>query len=660
MHRERVEPRQPGDHTVLEGLLNIPRPAKQAISVAYDIAAIALVYFISLALRMGAITIPDSTELLSLGLTVVLTIAALNRLGLYRAILRFIGREAIIRILIAAAISSTLLITFSFFLHARTPRSVPLIHLFTTFFLIGVPRLLIRNLYQITLSRGRQAVIIYGADYTGTQLALQLNLGTQFKSVAYIDDNPQLQGTTIEGLPVSAPHRVEELISKYNATRVLLALGNVPHSRRKSIIDGLEKSRVKVQTVPPIADILSGKAKLQEIRDIDISDLLGRSSVPPRQQLMDKCITGKVVMVTGAGGSIGAELCRQIIQHKPDKLVLFELNEFALYSIEQELLQYNPDTETKIISLLGSVQNRTSVETIMRTCGVQTLYHAAAYKHVPLVEHNIVEGIRNNVFGTFHTAEAAIAANVETFILVSTDKAVRPTNIMGASKRMAELLLQALQTGAPNTRFAMVRFGNALGSSGSVVPLFREQIKKGGPITVTHPDIIRYFMTITEAAQLVIQAGSMAQGGEVFVLDMGEPVKIIDMARKMIHLSGLSEKDAENASGDIEIIISGLRPGEKLFEELLIGDNVSGTDHPRIMMAQETCLSWDETRTIIQQLDDACLNFNCDKIQETLIAAPTGFHQEHAMQDSVWLQRTDQVKKKSLNVVEWDSKKADA
>lgn len=621
---------------MIDGILDSSRTTKRAISVAYDVFALALAYYTSNALRLGAFTTPDTTELICLSLTIGLTILAHIKLGLYRAILRFIGREAILRILAGAAISSATLITLSFFFDAKTPRSVPLIYLFTTFFVVGVPRLMVRSLFQFTQNSGRQRVLIYGAGYTGTQLATQLNLGTQYKPAAFIDDDKELQGTTIEGLPVASPSEVETLVNKYQATKILLALGHTAKSCRKEIIDRLEHSRIKVQTIPPISDILSGKAKLQEIQDVDISDLLGRDPVPPQPELMDKCITKKVVMVTGAGGSIGSELCRQILKRKPTKLILHELNEFGLYTIEQELSKTKEAQQCEIISLLGSVQNKNRVSTIMSTYGVQTVYHAAAYKHVPLVEHNIVEGVRNNVFGTLHTAEAAVEANVETFILISTDKAVRPTNIMGASKRMAELILQSLQTRHPSTCFAMVRFGNVLGSSGSVVPLFRKQIQKGGPITVTHPDIIRYFMTIPEAAQLVIQAGSMAKGGEVFVLDMGEPVKITDLAKKMIHLSGLTEKAIDNKLGDIEIEVTGLRPGEKLYEELLIGNNVSGTDHSRIMMAKESFLPWQETRKLILKLDDACHSFCCKSIQKTLLDAPTEFHPNHALSDSIW------------------------
>ena len=634
---------------MIEQLLNSSRPTKRLISILYDIIALASAYFLSKTLRLGTLTVADGAEVFCLALTIGLTLILHIKLGLYRAILRFIGREAILRILIGVAASSGLLITFSFFLGTQTPRSIPLIYLFTAFFAVGVPRLLIRNIFQIKFNGGRQRVIIYGAGYTGTQLALQLSLGTQYKAVAFVDDNHELHGTTIEGLSIESPSKIKHLVAKHSASKILLAVGDTPHSRRKELIEQLEEVRVKVQTVPPISDILSGKAQLQEIRDVDVNDLLGRDPVPPKPELMDKCISGKVVMVTGAGGSIGSELCRQIIKRGPSKIILHELNEFALYSIEQELNRSNDPQHCEIISLLGSVQNQNRIEIIMSTYKVQTVYHAAAYKHVPLVEHNIVEGVRNNVFGTLRTAEAAIDAGVETFILVSTDKAVRPTNIMGASKRMAELCLQALQTRAPQVCFSMVRFGNVLGSSGSVVPLFHRQIQRGNPITVTHPDIIRYFMTIPEAAQLVIQAGSMAKGGEVFVLDMGEPVKIVDLARKMIHLSGLTEKTSETPNGDVEIQFSGLRPGEKLYEELLIGNNVSGTDHTRIMMAKESFLSWKETHEIIQKLDIACHDFCCETIQQILLNAPTEFHEEHTLQDSIWKESSIHIPAELIN-----------
>jgi FlaA1/EpsC-like NDP-sugar epimerase len=416
------------------------------------------------------------------------------------------------------------------------------------------------------------------------------------------------------------------LIKTHFTRKIFLALGNTPHSQRAAIIRNLESYAISVQTVPAIADILSGKNSIDNIRDVELEDLLGRDPVVAKPELLHACITGKVVMVTGAGGSIGGELCRQIIRQSPKMLVLLELNEFSLYSIEQEL-QYEIarlKSDVKLVARLGSVQKEHRMETLMRNFGVQTVYHAAAYKHVPLVEHNIVEGVRNNVFGAWYTAEAAIRAGVESFVLISTDKAVRPTNIMGASKRVAELVLQGLAQRQTNTRFTMVRFGNVLGSSGSVVPLFRQQIKQGGPITVTHPYIIRYFMTIHEASELVIQAGAMGRGGDVFVLDMGEPVKIVDLAKRMVHLSGLEVKDNKHPTGDIEIQYTGLRPGEKLYEELLIGECVSGTEHNRIMRAEELSMTWEDTLTLLMALDEACHEYECNKIRE-LLKVPAGY-----------------------------------
>ena len=402
-----------------------------------------------------------------------------------------------------------------------------------------------------------------------------------------------------------------------------------------------------------MADIVQGKTKLEEFKDVGVEDLLGRDAVAPKPELMNADIAGKVVMVTGAGGSIGSELCRQIIQLKPTKLVLFELSEFALYPIDKELNEFKQehDLAIEILPLMGSVQRVNRIETVMKSFAVQTVYHTAAYKHVPLVEHNVVEGVRNNVFGTYYAARAAINAKVETFVLISTDKAVRPTNIMGTTKRMAELVLQALAKKQDATRFCMVRFGNVLGSSGSVVPLFRKQIRAGGPVTLTHPDITRYFMTIPESAQLVIQAGAMGKGGDVFVLDMGDSVKIYDLARKIIQLGGFSVKEDQTPDGDIEIKCTGLRPGEKLYEELLIGDNVAGTTHERIMSAQEVMLDWFELEPMLNSLDEACHAFDHELIREILFIAPTGFNPTDGICDLVWQQKHS-AQQKTAEIIE--------
>jgi FlaA1/EpsC-like NDP-sugar epimerase len=429
------------------------------------------------------------------------------------------------------------------------------------------------------------------------------------------------------------------MIDRKRVDELLLAIPSASRTRRAEIIEAIEGLHCKVKLVPGMADVVSGHFSLDAIREVEIEDLLGRESVAPNTALLGRCITGKVVLVSGAGGSIGSELCRQIVRLGPARLVLMDLSEFALYSIEQELASLCAGSNrcVELVPLLGSVTHQHRNEMVMRSFGVQTVYHAAAYKHVPLVEHNPIEGIRNNAVGTRCLAEAALAAEVETFVLISTDKAVRPTNVMGASKRLAELILQALARKGGGTRFCMVRFGNVLGSSGSVVPLFRKQIAAGGPITLTHADITRYFMTIPEAAQLVIQAGSMGQGGEVYVLDMGQPVKIIDLARRMVHLSGLELRDNAHPDGDIAIEIVGLRPGEKLYEELLIGENVEGTSHPLIMRAYEHELPWDVLCERLLQLDDACHTFDYEKVLALLGSVVQEYEPaRHASGELLW------------------------
>ena len=642
---------------MLKTLLESKRSTKRIISLLYDVCAITLALYFAVCLRLGSFTFEvTSKELTSLGITIMVSIIVFIKLGLYRAILRYMTVPAMTSIMTGVCISSIALATSSFFTHSFIPRSVPLIYIFTALLFIGTPRFLIRSIITLLYQdKGhlREAVIIYGAGYTGHQLALSLQ-NTPFKPIAFVDDNPKLKGSLVAGLLVHRPKKIMELAKSHSAKKVLLALGNASRTQRKEVIKKLEPCTITVQTIPDLNDILTGKARIEDIKDVEIDDLLGRDPIAPNDDLLHACITNKVVMVTGAGGSIGSELCRQILRQKPSHLILFELNEYGLYKIEQELQHILKDSleKTEIVSLIGSVQNQRRLESVMSTFGVQTIYHAAAYKHVPLVEHNIVEGVSNNVLGTWYCAEAAIKTGVESFVLVSTDKAVRPTNIMGASKRMAELVLQGLAEHQDITRFTMVRFGNVLGSSGSVVPLFREQIKQGGPVTVTHPDIIRYFMTTSEAAELVIQAGSMGEGGDVFVLDMGEPVRIIDLATRMIHLSGLEIKDEKHPNGDVEIQFTGLRPGEKLFEELLIGNNVSGTDHSRIMRAEETSLSWQETQILLNELYNACDEFKCDSVQNLLLRAPTDYTPSiKELHDRVWLSKPKQPTKSDNNVI---------
>jgi FlaA1/EpsC-like NDP-sugar epimerase len=611
-------------------LLEASRATKRVISLFYDSFAIVLGVYLSNCIRLGTFDLTiTGKELTALFITLITSLAIFIRSGMYRAILRYMTQPAIVTIIICVLLSGVTLAVSGFLTYSRIPRSVPFIYIGLMLVLIGGPRLLIRHviLKMGALPPGDMVpVIIYGAGRTGHQLMLALQ-DTGYKVVAFVDDNASLHGTLLANIKIHSSAVLPRLITSFSAVKVLLALGRTPHSLRLEIIKRLEKLHVNVQTIPDMGDILSGRAHIENVRDVDVEDLLGRDSVKPLPDLMEESITNKVVMVTGAGGSIGSELCRQIIDCKPTKLILLDHNEYSLYALEQELVARNLPL-VSIIPLLGSVQNGAFLKSIFKRYQVDTVYHAAAYKHVPLVEANIVEGIKNNVLGTLCCAEASVAAGVGLFVLISTDKAVRPTNVMGASKRLAELILQSIAQRQQLTRFVMVRFGNVLGSSGSVVPLFRKQIKGGGPVTVTHPEIIRYFMTIKEASQLVIQAGAMGKGGDVFVLDMGEPVKIVDLALRMIHLSGLSVRDAANPDGDIEIQYTGLRPGEKLYEELLIGDNVFATDHSRIFKALEQSVSWKEMDLFLKNLKHACDLDEASKIKLMLREMPLGYNWE--------------------------------
>jgi FlaA1/EpsC-like NDP-sugar epimerase len=503
---------------------------------------------------------------------------------------------------------------------------------------VGVSRFGVRELLRLG-SGSAERVIIYGAGSAGAQLSSALRTSGQFKPVAMVDDNHKLQGVRVNGFRVLGPDRLIDLRERYGAELVLLAVPSATRRRRSKVIESLTGLGFKVLKVPDIAEIASGKARLEEVRDIDVHDLLGRDPVPPNPALLCACIRGKSILVTGAGGSIGSELCRQIMELAPRRLVLMEVSELALYEIERELRSLNARLGNRIelMVLLGNAHHKHRVREIMTTFGIQTVYHTAAYKHVPIVEHNMIEGIHNNIFATYNTAEAALECRVETFVLISTDKAVNPTNVMGCTKRVAEMVLQGLQQRSTNTRFCMVRFGNVLESSGSVVPLFREQIRDGGPVTVTHPDVIRYFMTIPEASQLVIQAGSMGSGGDVFVLDMGSPVRIADLAKRMIQLAGYTVRDDKNPDGDIEIRFTGLRPAEKLFEELLIGKNVTGTEHPRILRAMEQSLPWDQMRHMLDELAICAARFDCERARAILLRTVPEYRPTEKVQDHVWL-----------------------
>ncbi|HIF9166877.1 TPA: polysaccharide biosynthesis protein [Photobacterium damselae] len=617
----------------ISALLSSKRKNKRIITIGYDIFAVTFSLYLAIAIRLNTWIFPiHFDEIASLTTTIVVTLACFVRLGMYRAVLRYMMLPALGYIFFAVFLSSIALALSGFFFQSFVPRSVPLIYAGLAIVTLGGPRILIRTFYYHYYRRKKPNVFIYGAGSTGRELAYALISGEEYHPVVIIDDDYNKVGQIIFGLRVHHSSEFEELQSLYKPVKLLLAINNISKGQRLRLIEATSQWPIAVQSVPSVEDIAAGRATSTEIKDLDIADLLGRAAVEPNTDLLKRNIRNQNVMVTGAGGSIGSELCRQILKQHPKKLVLFELNEYNLYSIDKELRKIvaNTNSSTEIISALGTVQRQNRVERLMMAHHIDTVYHAAAYKHVPMVEDNIVEGVRNNVFGTLATAEAAINAGVRNFTLISTDKAVRPTNIMGATKRMAELVLQALADRQDSTTFTMVRFGNVLGSSGSVVPLFKEQIRKGGPVTVTHPDIIRYFMLIPEAAQLVIQASAMAKNGQVFVLDMGEPVKILDLAHRMIHLMGFSEKTELNPDGDIEIRFTGLRPGEKLYEELLIGSNVEGSSHPKIMTAKEDKLSWDEMEALLTILDDCCHRFDDECVIEIIKNSPTGYHKENS------------------------------
>lgn len=619
--------------------LTLPRFQKRLVSVLVDALALSFALWASFALRLEqSLWLPNQGQLMVTALTVVFTLGVFVRLGLYRAVVRYMSDRAFLTIIMGVGASALLLIILGYSLQVPVPRSVPIIYAALAFIFVGGSRMSVRMLVHHTSNRGKEWVAIVGAGETGAQLVKALQEGTEYHPVVLIGLLPANHKALIAGVPVLALDQLEEAVRIHGVKRLLLALDADKQVDRRQLLNRLESLKLPVQTVPSMSELVAGQARINDIRDLEIEDLLGRDPVRPDNAQVAASLYNKAVMVTGAGGSIGSELCRQIIHHQPKVLVLFEQSEYSLYAIERELQAINrvDGLNVEIHPLLGSVVHRRRCEMVMRSFGIQTVYHAAAYKHVPLVEHNVIEGVQNNTFGTLHAAEAAITAGVERFVLISTDKAVRPTNVMGASKRMAELVLQGLAQRQNKTIFSMVRFGNVLGSSGSVVPLFRDQIRDGGPITVTHQDIIRYFMTIPEASQLVLQAGSMGRDGEVFVLDMGEPVKIADLARKMIHLMGLVEKTPDQPEGDIEVVFTGLRPGEKLFEELLVGDDPQGTSHPRIMMAREVSMPWEELEIVLDQLRRASQEFNCKQIVETLKSAPTGFTPNGNVADLVW------------------------
>lgn len=625
-------------HRLVRRFLNLSRLQKQLIMLPADVIMLFFALWASFSMRLGQFYVPANSEYWLFIITPIIAIPIFIYFGLYRAIVRYIGFRALWTIVKAVTLYAVIWsgVILYFVEYGAISRSITLINWLSAILLIGGSRMIVRwwfagvEVFGPAPQKLKRNVVIYGAGTAGIQLATVLSYSKEYKPVAFLDDNNDLHKNTINALRVYSIKELDKLIRTLDVDEIFLAIPSASHTTRKRVIQLLEQSPVHVRTLPSMTEVADGTIKLEDIKEIDLEDLLGRDPVSPDRALFDACIKDKLVLVTGAGGSIGSELCRQILTRRPEKLILFEQSEYNLYLIEQEFKQLinKQHLQTELIAILGCVTNEKRVSEVFSHYSVDTIYHAAAYKHVPLVEHNVVEGVRVNTLGTYTVAKAALENTVSTFILISTDKAVRPTNVMGASKRFSELVLQALASRSTKTKFSMVRFGNVLGSSGSVVPLFREQIKQGGPVTVTHPDIIRYFMTIPEAAQLVIQAGAMGTeglGGDVFVLDMGEPVKINELARKMIHLMGFTVKNEDMPDGDIEIEYSGLRPGEKLYEELLIGDNVTGTLHPRIMRAEEDAYSWDEIQSYLERLNQSIDRLNSEEVRRLLVEVVKGY-----------------------------------
>ena len=603
-----------------------------------SIDSVLLVFMLlaSFSIRLGYWYFPQSDLIWVILGSPIIAAPIFVRFGLYHAVIRYIGFKALWAVVQAVSLYALIWGVVGFMMAVEgIPRSVILINWALSLLTIGGLRIIARAALSSRASGNTKRVLVYGAGDAGVQLVSALEHASEYHPVGLIDDSKELQGHQIRGLTIYSVSDISSVINKLKVDEVLIAMPSASRTKRLDIINTLEPYPILVRMLPGMAELAQGKVSIGDLREVSIKDLLGRDTVEANKDLLGMNITNKTVVVTGAGGSIGSELCRQIVSLKPKALVLYEMSELALYTIEKELssIDIHP---IDIYPILGSVNNKNRLSNVFERFDVDTIYHAAAYKHVPMVEFNNTEGVDNNLFGTLNCAQVAIDTGVETFVLISTDKAVRPTNTMGATKRSAELVLQALAAKQSSTKFTMVRFGNVLGSSGSVIPLFKQQIKEGGPVTVTDKDIIRYFMTIPEAVELVIQAGAMGLGGDVFVLDMGKPVRIDDLAKKMIRLSGLEVKDESHPDGDIEIEYTGLRPGEKLYEELLIGDNVSDTDNPLIMRAEEEMLTWDEISPILDELQSAIRQCDQAKLRELLIQIIPGFKPQSDISDILY------------------------
>lgn len=612
-------------------VLEWPRAAKGSVVVVLDVVLALCATWIAFTLRLDQPHWPTGDQWFVYGLTPVLAVPIFVKFGLYRAIFRYSGSTALFATTKAVLFYAVLLLALVLWrAWPSVPRSIAVIQPLFFLFLVGASRAMARfwlaGLSSLKNSESNR-FLIFGAGIAGVQTATALGFSDQYNLIGFIDDDAFKVGRSINGIPVFSPAEVSDVVARQGVTDILLALPSASRERRNNIIKSMSDLPVHIRTLPGLNDLANGRVTVQDFRELDVEDLLGRDPVPPDVALLSQDLFAKVVMVTGAGGSIGGELTRQIVLQQPRQLLLLDHNEFGLYSIHQALrgICLAHGLSVELVPLLGSVSNRARLDSIVRLYKPATVYHAAAYKHVPMVEDNAGEGFANNVFGTLNIALAAMHAGVSRFVLVSTDKAVRPTNVMGATKRMAELVLQALAAEVSGTCFTMVRFGNVLDSSGSVVPLFRKQLAEGVALTVTHAEVTRYFMTIPEAAQLVLQAGAMAVGGDVFVLDMGQPVKIIDLARRIVHLSGLSVRDASNPDGDVEIKITGLRPGEKLYEELLIGDNPSVTGHARIMKAHEPFIPWRLLSDELTALELATKNGEIAAIKPFLLRHVQGY-----------------------------------